>query len=130
MPLPTGEGSTGFPGRDREEQGLRGNLMGATPAVTRNSVLNARERAAAERLALNTPMQGTGADIIKRAMIEVQKAILSGQIPRRNFSCRFMMNCCSKFLKASGNHRTERFTPDGRSRGTAGSTGREYWMGH
>jgi len=36
---------------------------------------NGMIRAAAERLAVNTPLQGSQADIIKKAMIEVQEAI-------------------------------------------------------
>lgn len=37
-------------------------------------------RAAAERLAINTPLQGTAADIIKLAMLEVQKVLASSNL--------------------------------------------------
>ena len=37
----------------------------------------------AERSAINAPMQGTAADIIKRAMIEVDSWLQSSRIPAR-----------------------------------------------
>jgi DNA polymerase-1 len=44
---------------------------------------NAQRRQYAERSAINAPMQGTAADIIKRAMITVQEWLLSKKIPAR-----------------------------------------------
>ena len=40
-------------------------------------------RRAAERIAQNTPMQGTGADIIKLAMLRTHAAIASAKLPAR-----------------------------------------------
>jgi DNA polymerase I len=44
---------------------------------------NAALRQGAERAAINAPMQGTAADIIKRAMIEVDRWLLASRIPAR-----------------------------------------------
>jgi len=44
---------------------------------------NAALRQYAERSAINAPMQGTAADIIKRAMIEVDSWLRSSRVPAR-----------------------------------------------
>lgn len=44
---------------------------------------NAQRRQYAERSAINAPMQGTAADIIKRAMISVQEWLVSSKVPAR-----------------------------------------------
>ncbi len=44
---------------------------------------NAMERAAAERVSVNTPVQGTAADLIKRAMLEVHKRLRDGGFKAR-----------------------------------------------
>ncbi len=44
---------------------------------------NAQRRQYAERSAINAPMQGTAADIIKRAMITVQEWLLGKKVPAR-----------------------------------------------
>jgi DNA polymerase-1 len=44
---------------------------------------NAQRRQYAERSAINGPMQGTAADIIKRAMVTVQDWLLSNKVPAR-----------------------------------------------
>jgi DNA polymerase-1 len=44
---------------------------------------NAALRQGAERAAINAPMQGTAADIIKRAMIAVDRWLIDSRIPAR-----------------------------------------------
>ncbi len=54
-----------------EEQGFVETLFGRRLYLPELRSRNAVQRQAAERTAINAPMQGTAADIIKRAMIEV-----------------------------------------------------------
>jgi DNA polymerase-1 len=70
--------------RQAREQGWVTTLLGRrrqTPQLTSSNRIVRQE---AERSAINTPLQGTAADIIKKAMLEVEaaltKAALSGQM--------------------------------------------------
>ncbi|PWS21121.1 hypothetical protein DKP78_25250, partial [Enterococcus faecium] len=44
---------------------------------------NRQARQAAERMALNAPIQGSAADIIKKAMIGVDRALRDGELRSR-----------------------------------------------
>ncbi len=55
--------------------GLSRTLTGRLRPIPELSNKNPSVRAAAERLAVNTPLQGTAADLIKLAMIEIDGAI-------------------------------------------------------
>jgi DNA polymerase-1 len=53
------------------EQGYVETLLGTTPLSSEINARNKQRQLAAERTAINAPMQGTAADIIKLAMIDV-----------------------------------------------------------
>jgi DNA polymerase-1 len=55
--------------------GVAKTLFGRQRPIPEMHNKNPSIRAAAERLAINTPLQGTAADLIKRAMIEIDTAI-------------------------------------------------------
>ncbi len=57
------------------DKGFSITLMGRQRPIPEIKNKNPAVRAAAERLAINTPLQGTAADLIKLAMIEIDKEI-------------------------------------------------------
>ncbi len=63
------------------EQGYVETLMGRRLWTPDIKARNPQRRQAAERAAINAPMQGSAADIIKRAMIEVDRWIEHAQVP-------------------------------------------------
>jgi DNA polymerase-1 len=70
--------------RQAREQGWVTTLLGRRRQTPQLHSSNRIVRQEAERRAINTPLQGTAADIIKRAMLEVEAALreadLSGQM--------------------------------------------------
>ncbi|MEX0606832.1 MAG: DNA polymerase, partial [Halofilum sp. (in: g-proteobacteria)] len=65
------------------EQGYVETVFGRRLYVPEISARNAQRRQYAERTAINAPMQGTAADIIKRAMITVDQWLQSTEIDAR-----------------------------------------------
>ncbi|MCE1787419.1 DNA polymerase, partial [Enterobacter hormaechei] len=63
--------------KQAEEQGYVETLDGRRLYLSDIKSRNAMRRKAAEREAINAPMQGTAADIIKKAMIAVDDWIVS-----------------------------------------------------
>ena len=62
------------------EDGFVTTLLGRKRVITELSNSNYMIRHQGERMALNTPIQGTSADIIKKAMVEVQKYFKKHQL--------------------------------------------------
>ena len=65
---------------DAREQGYTATLYGRKRYIPELKSSNFNIRSGAERIALNTPIQGTAADLIKLAMIRVENA-LNSQYP-------------------------------------------------
>jgi DNA polymerase-1 len=63
------------------EAGYVETLFGRRLYLPDINARNGQIRAQAERVAINAPMQGTAADIIKRAMIQVDQWIRESRIP-------------------------------------------------
>lgn len=60
-----------------EKNGYVQTIMGRRRYLPTINSHNKVEKAGAERIAVNTPIQGSAADIVKKAMLEVNKAILT-----------------------------------------------------
>ena len=69
--------------RQAREKGFVETVFGRRLYLPEIQSRNAALRQYAERSAINAPMQGTAADIIKRAMIEVDSWLQSSRIPAR-----------------------------------------------
>jgi len=65
---------------DASEKGYVETLFGRRLNLPEINSSNGMRRQAAERTAINAPMQGTAADIIKKAMIEVDKWLIASQL--------------------------------------------------
>ncbi|EUA35208.1 DNA polymerase A family protein [Mycobacterium xenopi 3993] len=85
------------------KDGYTSTVLGRRRYLPELDSSNRQVREAAERAALNAPIQGSAADIIKVAMIEVDKALKAAGSSRA-CCCRCMTNCCSKWLPASGSN--------------------------
>ena len=82
------------------EQGYVETVFGRRLWLPEINAKNPQRRQGAERAAINAPMQGTAADLIKLAMIAVQ-----GWLDRKNWQaaccCRCTTNWCSKCPNAN-----------------------------
>jgi DNA polymerase I len=64
-----------------KENGFTTTLFGRKTHFTRINAANQTERAGSERAAINAPIQGTSADIIKRAMVRMLPALAEAGLP-------------------------------------------------
>jgi DNA polymerase-1 len=69
--------------RKTEEMGYASTILGRRRFIPSINSLNKTEKAAAERVAVNTPIQGSAADIVKTAMIHVDKALIATNSPAK-----------------------------------------------
>ncbi len=66
-----------------EDTGWVETLFGRRRPIININSRNKLEKAAAERIAVNTPVQGSAADIVKKAMIAVSEALTKTKSPAR-----------------------------------------------
>jgi DNA polymerase-1 len=68
---------------EAREKGYVETLLGRRRKIPDIDSKNSRQRSFAENAAINTPVQGSAADIIKRAMIDVDRRLLETRSPAR-----------------------------------------------
>ncbi|MDR1374399.1 MAG: DNA polymerase I, partial [Treponema sp.] len=66
-----------------EETGCALTILGRRRRIPAINSRNKTEKAAAERVAVNTPIQGSAADIVKTAMIKVDRALGAAKSPAK-----------------------------------------------
>jgi len=66
-----------------EETGYASTIMGRRRFIPAINSRNKTEKAAAERVAVNTPIQGSAADIVKTAMLNLDKALAAANSPAK-----------------------------------------------
>jgi DNA polymerase-1 len=69
--------------RQAEETGCASTISGRRRYIQAINSRNKTEKAAAERVAVNTPIQGSAADIVKTAMIKLDGALSAAKSPAR-----------------------------------------------
>jgi len=66
-----------------EETGHASTILGRRRYIPAINSSNKTEKAAAERVAVNTPIQGSAADIVKTAMLKLDKALTAAASPAK-----------------------------------------------
>ncbi len=78
------------------EQGYVATLLGRKRRIPELEARNPSLRAAGERMAINMPIQGTAADIVKIAMIRLDRALREGGLRDPGCCSRSTTSCCSR----------------------------------
>lgn len=68
---------------EASERGWAQTLIGRRRPIPELQARSQRERALGERLAMNTPVQGTAADLIKLAMVRIHRRLAESGLPAR-----------------------------------------------
>ncbi|MCL2319645.1 MAG: DNA polymerase I [Treponema sp.] len=66
-----------------EETGYASTILGRRRSIPAINSRNKTEKAAAERVAVNTPIQGSAADIVKTAMVNLDRALAAAESPAK-----------------------------------------------
>jgi DNA polymerase-1 len=69
--------------REAEQKGFVTTLRGRRRPIPQIGSRNRTEKMAAERVAVNSPIQGSAADVVKQAMIDVSRALTAGKLKTR-----------------------------------------------
>ncbi|HHU36584.1 MAG TPA: DNA polymerase I, partial [Treponema sp.] len=85
------------------ENGFVETLMGRRRYIRGISSKNKMEQAGAERIAVNTPIQGSAADIVKTAMLRVDAALR-----RESLETRMLLQVHDELILESPTHETTR----------------------
>ena len=89
--------------RRSRETGVVKTMFGRRRLVPELNSRNGQIRAAAERVTVNMPIQGTAADILKRAMID-----LHAELPKRGLSTRMILTVHDELLFEAPQEEAER----------------------
>lgn len=89
-----------------EKNGYVSTIMGRKRIITGINSKNKTEKAGAERTAINTPIQGSAADIVKIAMLN-----LSGAIKKQNLKTRMILQVHDEIIFEAPEEEAERVIP-------------------
>ena len=89
-----------------EKNGYVSTIMGRKRIITGINSKNKTEKAGAERTAINTPIQGSAADIVKVAMLNLSKAI-----KKQNLKTKMILQVHDEIIFEAPEEEAERVIP-------------------